>query len=323
MVLPVEEVLKLIADNVRRAGAPISVSPETCSGWARGLDLPKGGETVLYTGCLYQLVPYIDALTKQLESLEAGRAAGIAMRLVRAVAKVVDLSKLVVKVPREELERQYGLIRGIAALLKKAGVSFGYLYEDDVYSGALLYDLGMDELFAEHARKVYSIFKRNGVKRVITVDPHSLHVLRSVYPGFVEGYDLEVVSYLELLDEKGLEPARTLEGSLTIHDPCFYARYENVVEQPRRLLSKLGLEIKEPPRTKNLTFCCGGPVESIAPRMARRIAEVRVAELAERSDSVVVMCPICYANLSRAAEGRLRVVDVSELLAKGYGVGGG
>jgi len=57
MPLPTGDVIGLMVDNLekRRTVFPISVANAT--GWARGLDLPRGGETVIYTGSMYQLLP--------------------------------------------------------------------------------------------------------------------------------------------------------------------------------------------------------------------------------------------------------------------------
>ncbi len=319
MVLPIREVLEFIVDNMKKYKAPLSVSPEKCSGWARGLDVPRGGETVLYTSCLYQLIPYINALTRQLEDMESRRGTGLALRLARVVGKLIDLSKIVARVSQEEVERSYKVVRSIALLLKKAGVNYGYLYEDDVYSGALLYDLGIDDVFANHARWVYGLFKKHGVKKVITIDPHSLHILREVYPKYVDNYDLEVISYLEILEKTGIRPVTKLDTEVTIHDPCLYGRYENVVEPQRKLLAEAGVKIVEPARTKNMTYCCGGPIESITPRLAHKIAETRLKELMESSKNIITLCPICYANLVRAAPKTARVEDVALYLAKAYG----
>ena len=50
------------------------------------------------------------------------------------------------------------------------------------------------------------MFKKNGVEKIITVDPHTTHTLRTVFPEFVKGFDIEVKSYLEVLAESGMEP---------------------------------------------------------------------------------------------------------------------
>ena len=153
----------------------------------------------------------------------------------------------------------------------RAAVEFGYLYESELYTGALAYDMGADHTFKEHARKVYSMLKENGVENLIAVDPHTTNMLRSVYPTFIDGYYIHVKSYLEVLAEKDMEPAAKANADIVIRDSCIYARCEDVIEEPRKLLSRAGYRVKEPKDSKDLTHCCGGPVKTISPKTANQI----------------------------------------------------
>ena len=65
MPLPIAPTLGIFVDNVRKRGSGLPLSKRTATGWARGLDLPRGGETVLYTGHVYQMIPAIDAMSSQ------------------------------------------------------------------------------------------------------------------------------------------------------------------------------------------------------------------------------------------------------------------
>jgi Fe-S oxidoreductase len=210
------------------------------------------------------------------------------------------------------------VLRNIALLLQKAGVIFGYLYDQELYSGALVYDGGMDESFGIHAQRVYDIFKNNGVRKVITVDPHTTNILRDGYPKFIKNYDLEVTSYLEILAEKGLPPVSSQNSELVIHDSCVYARYEGTIESPRELLRNTGITLKEPELSKRATYCCGGPIESLFPGKAHEIAKNRINQLMEKGENIVTMCPICQVNLRKAAQGGCQINDISKTLSKSY-----
>ena len=320
-----DQVLSLMAEYVERTGFPLPVPKGFQYRWAEPLGLPRRGRVYLYTGALYQLAPYVEALVEQLERVEERPGAGIVLRLARAVSRVVDLSKIAVRPDPARVEQVERVLRSVAGLLRAAGVKYAYLYEDDLYSGILLYDMGLDEAFERHARRVYARLRERGAEKVITVDPHTTRALRQVYPEYVPGFDLEVVSYLEVLDEAlgagRLRPSASLGLRAVIHDPCVYARFLGIVEQPRRLLRAAGVELAEPPRSRRMTYCCGGPAEAVLPALARRIAETRMGELAGVGDTVVTLCPICLVNLGRAARGRARVVDAAELLARAFGAG--
>ena len=217
----------------------------------------------------------------------------------------------------EERQRYERIPRNVARLLQKAGLEFGILYEEDWYSGALMYDLGEDEVVSAHAAKVYQVFQKYGVKRVITIDPHTTNMLRSVYPKWIPDYQLRVQSYLEVLAECGFTPDHPVTGDVTVHDSCVYARYEHIVDEPRVLLNGVGLDVKEPVHSKSRTWCCGGPAESLFPAKAEAAAKQRVNELAQLSSQGVTMCPICWVNLEKATDGRIHFQDISEWLCAG------
>jgi Fe-S oxidoreductase len=138
-------------------------------------------------------------------------------------------------------------------------------------------------------------------------------MLRSVYPTLIKDYDLRVRSYLEVLAERGLPFESPLTGKVVVHDPCVYARYENMIEPPRKLLAEAGLEVAEPQNSGLLTWCCGGPVEALYPAKAAALAAVRVAQLREVAPDCLTMCPICLVNLRKSADG-MRFRDISEYL---------
>lgn len=316
MPLPVKDVLDIVAENIRKTGMPVQIPKETVFKWAEGLGMQKGSETVLFTGALYQLTPFITSVVEKLESVEKSKMASVLMKVTKEMG---SLTKLIVRPPKEEMEKQYEVLTRIVMLLRRSGNDVGYLYDDDMYSGVLLYDMGLDDEFQEHAKKVFRRFRELGVKNLITVDPHTTHVMRDVYKEFLPNYDLTVKNYLEVLATSEMSPTNTLSEKITIHDPCLYARYSKIIEQPRKLLRDGGINIVEPDRTKELTFCCGGPIESIAPSLAKQISRMRMDELCSKCNNILVMCPICYTNLSRVKPDGVTVEDVSSYLYSIYG----
>lgn len=317
MPLPIKDIIDIIVDNTRRRGSPIPIPKNVIYKWAEPLNIPKGGSRILYTGLLYQLTPYIDALVKYLADIEKGR--GLLLKVGRIISKAIDISRVIARVSKDELNRTYNILRNIATLLDKAGVKFGYLYDREMYSGVLLYDLGIDHVFKDHITKVYKTFLEYNVKEIITIDPHTTYILRVVYPEYIDGFDIEVHSYLEMLTESELKPAATVDENISLHDPCFYARYLNIIKEARELLRRGGVNINEVRRSGRLTYCCGGPIEAISPRLSSEVARSRLKELAEASEKIIVMCPICYSNLKRVSNGNIVITDISDYLTKIYG----
>ena len=303
----------ILADNLRLRGSVLPIPRRSATRWTRDLDLPRGGETVLYTGQMYQLIPYIEGLVKVEQRLGDSPLARLA-GLGRRINRIVNVSAFMAHPSAREREEYDRVPRTVAQLLQRAGVEFGCLYEDDLYSGALAHDLGLDELVAEHARRIHDVFRKHGVRTVITIDPHTTNMLRSVFPGLVDGYDVQVRSYLEVLADSAQAAVGPLAGEVVLHDSCVFARYENVVGEPRTLLARTGLTVLEPENAGRLTWCCGGPAESLYPDKALATATTRVGQLHAVAPDAVTMCPICLVNLTKAAGGTMHFRDISQVL---------
>jgi Fe-S oxidoreductase len=220
--------------------------------------------------------------------------------------------------------RSTNALRGIARALWAVGKSPAYLYEDEPYSGVLLYDLGLDEFIDEHIKKVYRLLKSHNVKRIIGVDPHTVFMMREIYPKYIEGFNIEVNHYLEILSgetetfKKSVK--KPLEKNLVIHDSCYLTRELGVIEQVRAVLGSLGVNVAEPENTKLDTACCGGPIEYAYQDLTDKISRTRAGELSAISENVVAVCPICLINLRKHEEDLgIKVWDVGELLFEALG----
>ena len=317
MTLPVRDTLGMLSDNLRKRRSALPLGRRKVTAWTRGLHLPRGGETVLYTGQMWQMVPAINAMSHQLSKYENAGSTRL-FGFARTMNRFVNLTPFLARSTPQDRRAYDERLRNIARLLRAAGVEFGYLYEKDLYTGALAYDEGLDRGFARHAEYVYRTLKESGVKRLITVDPHTTNMLRSVYPKILPGYDLEVRSYLEVLAERKLAAVTKLGRTVTMHDSCIYARSEGVLEPPRRLLAEGGVTLAEPELSGKLTFCCGGPLETLFPGKSLDIARRRVEQLSAVSPQIVTACPLCLANLSRAAPAGVEVRDISDYLTDAY-----
>ncbi|MCD6161443.1 MAG: (Fe-S)-binding protein [candidate division Zixibacteria bacterium] len=319
MPLPTGNVIGLMMDNLKKRKTVFPISQKRSIEWAKNLDIPEGGEKIIYTGSMYQLLPYMIAAVRNMGLIEdsfLGKFVGVG----RFFNRMFNVSAFISIPSRANVKSYRQIIRNIAILLKQAGVEFGYLYKKELYAGTLAYDLGADDTFRMQAQRVYNLLKENGVRSVITIDPHTTNMLRSVYPTVIDGYDIEVKSYLEVLAaSNGLQPLHSIEKEITVHDSCVYARYEDVIEEPRQLLRRAGYTVKEPEDNGKLTHCCGGPIESLFPKISHKIGEKRVRQLKNANgQGVATMCPICMATLKEASNKELEIDDISSFLMKAF-----
>jgi Fe-S oxidoreductase len=317
MPLPTGDVLGILKDNLQRRGSVLPISKGAATRWAKELDIPYGGETVLYTGEMYQLVPYIDIMVNYIDKLEDTPLARF-VKLGRLVNKVFNISAFFSLLAKREAEGYDRILRNAALLLRKAGVDYGYLYGDELYCGAIVYRSGLDDCLEQHALKVYRMLKERGVKTLITMDPHTTDLLRLIYPSMIDGFDISVKTYMEVLAGSEMHPERSVDMEVVVHDSCCYARYEGIVEEPRILLERANFRFKEPRDSRKFTMCCGGPIEALYPKKAFEIAEKRVQQLKEVGENIVVTCPLCLTNLRKAARDGTRIDDLVNYLAMAY-----
>jgi Fe-S oxidoreductase len=301
------DIIELIAGNVRRSRNPFGAPNWVINRWWKRAALPRSGDALLFTGLMYQSVPYIERTTRYLERYEdtfLARHVGLG----RYVPGLLVGMGFALMASRQEKEHVNAVLADITTILRRSAVDFYYRPELDFYSGVLLYDLGDVDGFVDHARFVARTLRENRVRKVITVDPHTTYALKVLYPKYI-GESFEVRTYFELVNFTGKNGVKRI----TLHDPCFYGRYLELGDVPRRVLEKMGIECAALRNRNQFTSCCGGPAESISPRLAREIGGRRIAELRATDAPVVAMCPICMANLRK---GGVEVEDLSTVIAR-------
>ncbi|GGI77023.1 (Fe-S)-binding protein [Vulcanisaeta souniana] len=312
----VKSLIEIMKGSLNSNGLPIPMDKAYCSEWAKDLNIPRGGSTIIYTSCLYQMAPMINELVPWIEKIKGSSLSAFAGTLSRAgLGGILSrFAGFMVKPNKADIDRANGIVRNIARALQKAGISFGFLYEDEPYSGALLHEIGAEDAFMDYFENtVLKTLRKYEVKRVITIDPHTHNVLVNVAPNYFK-LNFEVVNYLDLI--KGIKVRSRIGNDVVIHDSCLYARYLNKYDIYRSILDNAGIKHLEDPMItgRETSTCCGGPLESLSPELSKKIAKIRIENLARLSKTVVTVCPICLANLGRNAEGAAQILDINEII---------
>jgi Fe-S oxidoreductase/nitrate reductase gamma subunit len=219
------------------------------------------------------------------------------------------------------------ITRSLARTLRTAGVDYGLLYEAERNSGNDVRRVGEEGLFELLRQKNTATLQQAHFNNLFTTDPHVYNTLKNEYPDLNHGRHL-VSHYTELLAsllEGGqLRVARKLPYRVTYHDPCYLGRYNGVYDAPRAVLKALGVDLKEMPRSRRQSFCCGAGggriwMEEIGGAHTRP-SESRVREAASLNgvQYLVVACPKDYVMFQDALkttglEGKLSVKDIAEL----------
>ncbi|HKZ53619.1 MAG TPA: (Fe-S)-binding protein [Candidatus Acidoferrales bacterium] len=227
-----------------------------------------------------------------------------------------------------------GITRSLAHILHGAEVDYGILYEAERNSGNDVRRVGEEGLFELLRDKNTQTLEKVCFNSLFTTDPHVYNTLKNEYPGLNHDHH-GVYHYTELLADLlasgRLRPARRLPYRVTYHDPCYLGRYNGVYDPPRAVLRALGVELKEMPRSRRTSLCCGGGggriwMQEIG-EVHSRPSESRVREAADLPgvEMLVVACPKDYVMFTDALkttglEGRLAVKELTELVQEAMGL---
>jgi Fe-S oxidoreductase len=165
-------------------------------------------------------------------------------------------------------------------------------------------------------------------RTIITACPHCFNTIKNEYPQLGGNYEVVHHSvFIERLIESGQLklPVGFDTRKLTYHDPCFLGRWNDVYDEPRRVLNVINANgVEEMRRNRNKSFCCGGGGGRVwmEEKIGKRINQTRVNEALETgADTLAAACPFCITMFEDGikgveAEERFKVMDMAEILAE-------
>ena len=224
-------------------------------------------------------------------------------------------------------ERNRKVARAFVKLLQAAGVDFAILGNEEKCSGEPARRLGNEYLYQTLAQGNVETLKRYQFQTIVTACPHCFNTIRNEYPDFDGRF--KVIHHSQLLDELvasgRLKTARKRDERITYHDACNLGRYNDVYEEPRRVLASTArTDLVEMSLNRKKGFCCGGGGGRawMEEKEGRRVSQVRVEQAMEvKPDILASACPFCLTMFedgvkSKEVADKIKTRDIAEILAE-------
>ena len=245
------------------------------------------------------------------------------------------------------------IARNTAKILNAGGMDFKIMRAEEHCCGAPLWRTGQREAAKNLAEHNIDVFKEQGIHTVVTSCAECYGTFRGFYPR-VKELDFEVLHISQviqkMLQEGKLQLNKTLNMTVTYHDPCLLGRLSElyvpwngeirsfgyhdppkqwrrgtygVYEAPREILTSIpGIELFEMTRNAENAFCCGGGggVPKAFPDFSLWTATERLGEAQSTgAQALISCCPWCQSNFNKAIgaeKSTMRYHDLTELVAR-------
>ena len=248
-------------------------------------------------------------------------------------------------------QRNRKVATAFVKVLQAAGIDFAILGPEESCTGDPARRIGNEYLWQTLATQNVEVLNGYGFNRrlaaatgaqstavssapkarkrtILATCPHCFNTIKNEYPQV--GGDYTVIhhtQYINLLIETGkLQlPVGFDKRKLTYHDPCYIGRWNDIYDEPRKVLNVINQDgVSEMGRNRNKSFCCGGGGGRVwmEEKIGTRVNHARVQEAIDTgADALAVACPFCITMFEDGitAKGKadeFKVEDIAEILAR-------
>lgn len=223
--------------------------------------------------------------------------------------------------------QSYKIPQSMVTIMEQADLDYLTLGGEEWCCGFPLIIAGMEDEALEIIRHNVEAVRKTEAKRLMTSCPSCYHVWKHEYPHIIgEPLGFEVLHSTELLAEiiaAGKLAFRSLNETVTYHDPCDLGRTSGIYAAPRQVIQAIpGVNFVEMKDHHEYSLCCGGggDVEMSDKELSAAVAKRRIQQAAETEAKYLVSaCQQCVRTLAGAARRekiRIRTVDIVELVAR-------
>ena len=226
-------------------------------------------------------------------------------------------------------QRGKEISQSVVDVLKKAGVNFASLGNEETCTGDSARRIGNEYLFQMMANKNLKTFNKYKFKKIVTQCPHCLTTLKNDYSEL--GADFDVVHHsqyiAELIKEDKIKPEPWMDEDVTYHDPCYLGRHSNEYDAPRDVIQSIMRDGKlvEMEQSKRESFCCGAGGGNMwyEIKTGERINKHRFNQAVEtKAKTVAAACNFCNIMLEDGMkvtgnDKDMQVLDIAEMVSRG------
>jgi Fe-S oxidoreductase len=222
-------------------------------------------------------------------------------------------------------DRNKKVIRSFVSVLKKAGINFAILGNEEQCTGDPARRIGNEFLYQTLAKANIETLNRYNVKQIVTACPHCFNTIKNEYKDF--GGQYEVVHHSQylakLISDGKIKPTKSMEETVTFHDSCYLGRWNGIYDQPRSVLGAVpATRMVEMKWNHDQSMCCGagGGRMFMEESIGRKVNITRTEMALETRASVVAAsCPFCMTMLTdglkaKEMHDKVRVLDIAEVI---------
>lgn len=183
--------------------------------------------------------------------------------------------------------------------------------------GAPLYYAGDMEGFKEAALKMKAEIESRQLRAIILDCPTCIKMMTEIYREIGVELPVEIMhttQFIGALLEEGRLAFKEEHRVVTFHDPCVLAYDLAMSSLPRKIITALGFNVKEPVYSGEHTHCCGSTYGARIGdhRLKDAVTSMRLNELRDTAaDIYVTACPTCKSVLSE-----INMKYITELVAE-------
>ncbi len=213
-------------------------------------------------------------------------------------------------------------LRSLANIMKKAGINFGTLGNEEKCCGEPVKNSGEEGFLEELVDGNISKFEETGAKTIVAFSPHCANMFSTYYAD--RGMKIDVKHYSEYINELLQKGKIKLSGNgtdnVTIHDPCYLSRYEDKSGELRDVIKSIpDMQVSEMQQSGKQSLCCGGGGNRMFMDFeGKRLSDFRIDQAKEAgSDTIITACPVCNMNLADSIKvnfSDLKVKELAELI---------